>query len=95
LRSFDGRGAGGRVGGIDRWSDGVEVARAAGAGDQDLHTGALDSLEAVVGIYRETSALAEAGELRNGAPELAAMSLTEDDVAPLAAFLAALDEDYD
>jgi hypothetical protein len=31
---------------------------------------------------------------RNGAPELSAMHITESDVAPLAAFLRALNEDY-
>jgi hypothetical protein len=35
------------------------------------------------------------GALRNAAPEFQGMSLSEDDVAALAAFLASLTEDYD
>ena len=60
-----------------------------------LHTGALDTVEDVVRFYVRTSALARAGALRNGAPELARMRLGEGDVVPLAAFLRALDEDYE
>jgi hypothetical protein len=46
-------------------------------------------------FYVTVSGLARAGQLRNGAPELSAMHITESDVAPLAAFLRALNEDYE
>jgi cytochrome c peroxidase len=60
-----------------------------------LHTGAKDTVEDVVRFYVTESALARAGQLRNGARELRAMQIGEDDVAPLAAFLRALNEDYE
>jgi hypothetical protein len=41
------------------------------------------------------SDLARAGELRNAASELLDIRLTSDDVEPLAAFLRALNEDYE
>jgi hypothetical protein len=41
------------------------------------------------------SALARAGKLRNPAPELSGIFLKETDIAPLAAFLRALNEDYE
>jgi len=51
--------------------------------------------EDVVRFYVEASRLARAGSLRNGAVELRRMTIDESDVAPLAAFLRALDEDYE
>jgi cytochrome c peroxidase len=60
-----------------------------------FHDGSFDSLEAVVTFYRETAALARSGALRNAAPELARLSIDAADVAPLAAFLRALNEDYE
>jgi cytochrome c peroxidase len=60
-----------------------------------LHTGQKDTLENVVEFYITASARAKGGQLRNGAPELIDMNLINDDVAPLAAFLRALNEDYD
>ena len=36
-----------------------------------------------------------AGNVRNAAPELSGIFLKENDIAPLAAFLRALNEDYD
>jgi hypothetical protein len=59
------------------------------------HNGAFDTLEDVVEFYRQTSNLARAGELRNGAPQMAGIALRPDDVAPLAAFLRSLNEDYE
>ncbi len=46
-------------------------------------------------FYVKTSALARAGQLRNGAHELRDMDIGEADVAPLAAFLRSLNEDYE
>lgn len=60
-----------------------------------FHTGARDTLEDAVDFYVTVTALARQGALRNGAPELSDTRLTQDDVAPLAAFLRALNEDYD
>lgn len=60
-----------------------------------LHNGSKDTLEDVIRFYIKTSAQARAGTLRNADPALAGISLTEDDIAPLAAFLRALNEDYD
>jgi len=65
-----------------------------GHSDPYLHTGRMDSLEDVVAFYRNGSTAERAGLLRNGAHELVGMALGPDDVAPLAAFLRALDEDY-
>ncbi len=60
-----------------------------------LHTGREDTLEDVIDFYIRESALARAGAVRNAAPELSGIALTADDVEPLAAFLRALNEDYD
>jgi cytochrome c peroxidase len=60
-----------------------------------LHTGEKDSLEDVIRFYIKSSALARAGKLRNGAPELADIRLRDDDVDLVASFLRALNEDYE
>jgi cytochrome c peroxidase len=60
-----------------------------------FHDGSAGTLEDAVAFYARASALARAGRLRNAAPELLTIHLTDDDVAPLAAFLRALDEDYE
>lgn len=60
-----------------------------------LHTGNLDTLAGVVQFYREVSALARDGRLRNGAAELNDLHLDTEDVEPLVAFLKALNEDYE
>jgi cytochrome c peroxidase len=60
-----------------------------------LHTGGKDTIEDVVRFYVKTSALARAGRLRNGARELQDMRISDADVAPLSAFLRALNEDYE
>jgi cytochrome c peroxidase len=60
-----------------------------------LHDGSADTLEDVLRSYVRMSEQARAGQVRNAAPELAAMRLGEEDVAPLAAFLRALNEDYE
>ena len=58
------------------------------------HNGQFDSLEGVIQFYRGVSELARAGELRNGAAPIANIALLPEDVAPLAAFLRSLNEDY-
>ncbi|MBI2513921.1 MAG: hypothetical protein HYV96_18275 [Opitutae bacterium] len=57
-----------------------------------LHDGSTRSLESVVRLYRQMSDLARDGAMRNAPPEFAAMSLADDDVAPLLAFLRSLNE---
>ncbi len=59
-----------------------------------MHNGQFDTLDDVLEFYREVSDLAREGNLRNGADQLRQIALRETDVAPLAAFLKALDEDY-
>jgi len=59
-----------------------------------LHNGQFDTLDAVVELYRTTSGLARNNQLRNGAKELLGIALTPADIAPLRAFLRALNEDY-
>ena len=63
--------------------------------DPYLHNGSQDTLEDVIRFYIRTAALARAGKLRNADPELSGILLGEDDVAPLAAFLRSLNEDYE
>lgn len=59
-----------------------------------MHTGQFDTLEGIVGFYR-ISELARAGQLRNGDPALRGIAITDQDLAPLAAFLRSLNEDYE
>jgi cytochrome c peroxidase len=60
-----------------------------------FHNGSAAKFADAVEFYIKASALAHQGALRNAAPEFHGMSLGEDDVAALAAFLASLTEDYD
>jgi hypothetical protein len=60
-----------------------------------LHTGRKDTIEDVLQFYIEMSRLGRAGKLRNAAPELSGIFLKEEDIAPLAAFLRSLNEDYE
>ena len=63
--------------------------------DPYLHTGRKDTIEEVLEFYIEMSRLARAGKLRNAAPELSGIFLKNEDLAPLAAFLRSLNEDYE
>jgi hypothetical protein len=60
-----------------------------------LHTGRMPTIEDVLHFYVRMSGLQRAGQLRNGDPELGRISLNEEDIAALAAFLRSIDEDYD
>ncbi|MGH9743855.1 MAG: hypothetical protein ACRD51_16035 [Candidatus Acidiferrum sp.] len=60
-----------------------------------FHNGSKPRFTDVVEFYIKSSQLAHQGLLRNAAPEFQGMSLSEDDVNALAAFLASLTEDYD
>jgi cytochrome c peroxidase len=59
-----------------------------------FHSGAVGTIEEVLGFYITTSGLARSGKLRNASPELFAVHINYTDVAPLAAFLRSLNEDY-
>lgn len=59
-----------------------------------FHSGAFDTIEDTLHFYVRMSALARAGKLRNGSPEIAGIHLAASDIAPLAAFLRSLNEDY-
>jgi cytochrome c peroxidase len=60
-----------------------------------FHNGSKLKFPDVVQFYVNSSTLARAGLLRNAPPEFQNMSLSDSDVAAVAAFLASLTEDYD
>jgi hypothetical protein len=60
-----------------------------------MHNGQLDTLENVIEFYRQTAGMARDGQLRNASPDLLDVHIDARDVAPLAAFLRALNEDYE
>jgi hypothetical protein len=60
-----------------------------------FHNGSTLRFKDVVEFYIKSSQLAREGLLRNAPREFQNMSLSEDDVAALSAFLASLTEDYD
>lgn len=66
-----------------------------GHSDPYLHTGRKATTTDVIRFYVQMSALARAGQLRNGAPELKNITLDDKDVEALAAFLKTLNEDYE
>ena len=59
-----------------------------------MHNGQFNTLDDIITFYRDTSTLARAGTLRNGAPELQGIALTAGNAPALVAFLRALNEDY-
>ena len=59
-----------------------------------FHSGALDTIEDTLHFYVRMSKVARAGKLRNGSPEMAGIQLAPTDIAPVAAFLRSLNEDY-
>lgn len=59
-----------------------------------MHNGQFDTLTDIITFYRDSSTLARAGTLRNGAPELRGIALQAGDAAALVAFLMSLNEDY-
>jgi hypothetical protein len=80
----------------------LAIARFKTAGLRDLgqsppyfHTGAADAPEDAVRHYLGASTAARAAAVRNGDAQLGRIAITDGDVAALAAFLGALDEDYD
>jgi cytochrome c peroxidase len=59
------------------------------------HNGLAKDLDTVLDMYLEAGKLQRAGELRNGAPELAAQKLNKKDLKFLKHFLNSLNEDYE
>jgi hypothetical protein len=59
-----------------------------------MHNGQFGTLDNIIGFYREVSAQARGGTLRNGAIQLQGIALTAGDDAVLVAFLKSLNEDY-
>ena len=60
-----------------------------------FHNGSAPTFNDVVNHYIAMSQLAHSGALRNAPPEFDNMSLSQDDLAALVAFLQSLTEDYD
>ena len=60
-----------------------------------LHNGSMNKIPDVINFYLTTSALARAKTLRAASPEVSDIEIDQTDVTPLAAFLRALNEDYD
>jgi cytochrome c peroxidase len=60
-----------------------------------FHNGSAPKFNDVVNHYIAMSQLARSGAMRNAPPEFANMSLSQDDMAALVAFLQSLTEDYD
>lgn len=65
-----------------------------GQSEPYFHTGETDTIENALQLYVRVSDLARARALRNASPELQDIHIDEKDVAPLAAFLRSLNEDY-
>jgi cytochrome c peroxidase len=59
-----------------------------------MHNGQFDTLDDIIAFYIDSSAQARQGTLRNAATPLQGIVLTQADIAPLVAFLKALNEDY-
>jgi cytochrome c peroxidase len=59
-----------------------------------FHSGHVDTVEDALRFYVQTSGMAREGKLRNASPELLHVQIADADVAPLAAFLRSLNEDY-
>jgi hypothetical protein len=60
-----------------------------------MHTGQFDTLEDIVGFYSGAAELTRGGHLRNGDAALRGIAIADQDVGPLAAFLRAINEDYE
>ena len=60
-----------------------------------FHNGSAATFNDVIQHYIGMSALARDGQMRNPPPEFDGMSINQDDVAALVAFLESLTEDYD
>jgi len=59
-----------------------------------LHSGRMNSIEGVLRFYQKFSVKARRGQVRNADSESGKIFLSDSDIAPLAAFIRSLDEDY-
>jgi cytochrome c peroxidase len=59
-----------------------------------MHTGRMDSFEEVIRFYQDFAKKARQGKIRNADPEMSGIRLNNSAIAPLAAFLRSLNEDY-
>ena len=71
------------------------VLRDLGHSNPYMHTGQFADLAQAVRFYINSSALAKAKQLRNADTHIANINITEQDVAPMVAFLQSLNEDYE
>jgi len=71
------------------------VLRDLGHSNPYMHTGEFNTLDEAVRFYVTTSALVKKNLVRNADRELHAINLQTSDIAPLVAFLKALNEDYE
>jgi len=60
-----------------------------------FHNGSAITFDDVINHYLAMSILARSGQMRNAPPEFNNMSISQDDIAALVAFLKSLTEDYD
>jgi cytochrome c peroxidase len=60
-----------------------------------MHNGKFKDLKETITQYKEASELMRAGVLRNGAPQLRMMTLVDEDIESLDAFLNSLNEEYE
>jgi mono/diheme cytochrome c family protein len=72
----------------------TRTVRDLGDSDPYMHDGQFQTLEDALKFYQNSGNLARAGKLRNGDPAMQDVALSDQDVKDIAAFLAALDEDY-
>jgi cytochrome c peroxidase len=60
-----------------------------------MHNGRFKTIKDTIVQYQDASKLMTAGKLKNGAPQLRMMKIHDEDIDSLAAFLEALNEDYE
>ncbi len=66
-----------------------------GHSDPYMHTGRFKSIESTLVFYIQFAAKTNVGWVRNPDPELGKITIRQEDIEPLAAFLRSLNEDYD
>jgi cytochrome c peroxidase len=69
--------------------------RETGLTDPYLHSGRKITVESVLQFYQQSSAMARAGTIRNGDPELSNIQIDASAVKSLTSFLNSLNEDYE
>jgi len=66
-----------------------------GHSDPYMHNGKFKTISDTLVQYQDASQLMREGKLKNGAPQLRMMNISDSEVESLKAFLEALNEDYD